>query len=330
MDKGEIKIFEWGKGEAEIQVRLENDTVWLSLEQIAMIFWKNKSTISRHINNIYNTRELLPERTVAKYATVQIEWNREVLRDIEYYNLDMIISVGYRVNSKQATQFRIWATSVLRDYITQGYALNQKRLQEKWYSELEWAIELVKKALGSGDISKDEALGLLDIVTSYTNTWLLLQKYDEDDLVREGKTKELRYKLDASEAQNALGELKKDLQTKGEVTDLFARLREERGLQGIFWNIYQTFWGEDLYPSLEEKAAHLFYFIVKDHPFTDGNKRSGAFLFILFLAKNNILFDREWQRKINDRALVAITLLIAESKPKDKEMMTTLVLNLIN
>ncbi|MCH8518239.1 virulence RhuM family protein [Candidatus Gracilibacteria bacterium] len=330
MNKGEIKIFQRGEGKTEIQVRLENETVWLSLEQIAKIFGKNKSTISRHINNIYNTLELLPERTVAKYATVQIEGNREVLRDIEYYNLDMIISVGYRVNSKQATQFRIWATSVLRDYITKGYALNQKRLKEKGYSELEGAIQLVKKALESGDISKDEALGLLDIVTSYTNTWLLLQKYDEDDLLREGKTKELRYKLDASEAQDALFELKENLLTKGEATDLFAKLREERGLEGIFGNIYQTFGGQDLYPSLEEKAAHLLYFIIKDHPFTDGNKRSGAFLFILFLAKNNILFDSEGNRKINDRALVAITLLIAESNPKDKELMTTLVLNLIN
>ena len=184
--------------------------------------------------------------------------------------------------------------------------------------------------LDTGKIWDTDALGVLEVLASYSNTWFLLQKYDENNLLKEGKTKDFSYKLDAHEAHEALIELKKNLISKAEATDLFARLREPAGLEGIFWNIYQTFWGNDLYPTLEAKAAHLLYFIVKDHPFSDGNKRSGAFLFILFLAKNNILFDAEGNKKINDRALVAITLLIAESHPKDKELMTTLVLNLIN
>jgi len=322
----EIIFYTSKNWDVTIKPIIENETIWMSQEQIGELFWKGRTTITEHLSNIFKEEELIKEEVILNVGNS----DNSIGKGKTLYNLDVIIAVWYRVNSKQATQFRIWATSILRDYITKGYALNQKRLKEKWYSELEWAIQLVKKALESGDISKDEALGLLDIVTSYTNTWLLLQKYDEDDLLREGKTKELRYKLDASEAQDALFELKENLLTKGEATDLFAKLREERGLEGIFWNIYQTFWGQDLYPSLEEKAAHLLYFIIKDHPFTDGNKRSGAFLFILFLAKNNILFDSEWNRKINDRALVAITLLIAESKPRDKELMTTLVLNLIN
>ncbi len=330
MSNKEVLLYQWDNGEIVLKKDSENITIWANQKQIADIFWVDSDTISYHFKNIFHDGELDKNATTEESSVVQKEWKRDIRRKIVFYNLDAIISVGYRINSKQATQFRIWATSILRDYITKGYALNQKRLQEKGYTELESAINLVKKAINSWDISKDEALWLLDIVTSYTNTWLLLQKYDEDDLVREGKTKELRYKLDAKEAAQALWELKKDLQAKQEATELFARLREDSWLQGIFWNIYQTYAGQELYPSIEQKAAHLLYFIIKDRPFVDGNKRSGAFLFILFLAKNNLLFDTQGQRKINDRALVAITLLIAESKPKDKEMMTTLVLNLIH
>lgn len=324
--KKEIILYTSKTADIKISPLLQDDTFWLSQEDIATLFGKWRTTITEHLWNIFKEEELVKSEVILNVGNS----DNSVGKGKTLYNLDAIIAVGYRVNSKEATQFRIWATSILRDHITKWYSLNQKRLQEKGYTELETAMNLVKKAITSGDISKDEALGLLDIVTGYTNTWLLLQKYDEDNLLREGNTKELKYKLDADEAYTSLIKLKKDLIGKKEATDLFARLREEKALEGIFWNIYQTFWGQDLYPSLEEKAAHLLYFIVKDHPFSDGNKRSGAFLFILFLAQNNILFDREWNKKINDRALVAITLLIAESNPKDKEMMTTLVTNLIN
>jgi len=231
---------------------------------------------------------------------------------------------------KQATNFRIWATSVLKDYLIKWYSINKKRLQEKWYKELEQTLNIFKKTLKSWELSQDEAMWLLDIITNYTDTWLLLQNYDEDNLTKSWKTKELDYKLEWDEASQCLMELKQNLINKKEATELFAKPRETDIIQGIFWNIYQTFWWADLYTSVEEKAANLLYFIVKDHPFSDWNKRSWAFLFILFLAKNHILFDSRWDKKINDRALVAITLLIAESNPKDKDIMVKLLVNLIN
>lgn len=322
----EIVFYTTKHGDITIQPLIQNDTIWMSQEDIGKLFWKGRTTITEHLGNIFKEEELIKTEVILKVGNS----DNSVGKGKTLYNLDTIIAVGYRVNSKEATQFRIWATQILRDYITKWYALNHKRLQEKGYNEVEGAIQLVKKALESGDVSKDEALGLLDIVTSYTNTWLLLQKYDEDALTQEGKTKDTFYKLEAKEAEKALSELKKDLIAKTEATELFAHPKDTKALEGIFWNIYQTFWGSDLYPSLEEKAAHLLYFIIKDHPFTDGNKRSGAFLFILFLVKNNLLYESAWNRKINDRALVAITLLIAQSKPSEKELMTKLVVNLIN
>ena len=242
----------------------------------------------------------------------------------------MIISVWYRVNSKQATNFRIWATWILKEYLIKGYSINNNRLQEKWYKELEQTLNLFKNTLNTWNLSQDETLWLLDIITNYTNTWLLLQNYDENNLIQSWNTEKLDYKLEANEAFQSLMELKENLLNKKEATDLFAKPFEKDWLKGIFWNIYQTFWWVYLYNSVEEKAANLLYFIVKDHPFSDGNKRSWAFLFILFLAKNHILFDKNWDKKINDRALVAITLLIAESNPKDKNVMVKLLVNLIN
>lgn len=326
----EIKIFQWVNWEIEFRWDNELQTIWWSLNQISELFWKDKSNISRHIKNIFKSWELSEKQTVAFFATVQKEGTKMVERKIEYYNLDMIISVWYRVNSKQATEFRIWATSVLKDYLINGYAINQKRLQEKWYKDLENTIALVKKSITSWVIWKDEALWLLEIITKYTNTWLLLQKYDEDDLKEKWTTQNINYKLEAKEAYESILELKKDLIKSWQATNLFAQMRDSEWLQSIFWNIYQTFDWVDLYPTVEEKIAHLLYFVVKDHPFSDWNKRSWAFLFILFLAKNNLLFDVNWDRKINDRALVAITLLVAESKPRDKEIMVKLIVNLID
>jgi len=330
MNKGDIKIYKAKTWNTEIQVKLDNETVWLNQDQIAVIFWVNRPAITKHINNILKSWELSEKETSSILEHVQKEWKKQVKRKIKYYNLDMIISVWYRINSKQATDFRIWATSILKDYLVKWYSINQKRLQERWYKELEQTLDLFKKTLKSWNLSQDEALGLLDIITNYTNTWLLLQNYDEDKLKEVWNTKNLDYKLESKEAFDSLMELKQNLINKNEATNLFANPREKNILQWIFWNIYQTFWWIDLYNSVEEKAANLLYFIVKDHPFSDGNKRSWAFLFILFLAKNHILFDENWNKKINDRALVAITLLIAESNPKDKELMVKLLINLIN
>jgi len=329
-NKWEIKIYKAESWNTEIQVKFENDTVWLTQEQISIIFWVNRPAITKHINNIFESWELNDNQTCSILEQVKKEWKKQVKRKIKYYNLDMIISVWYRINSKQATNFRIWATSVLKDYLIKWYSINKKRLQEKWYKELEQTLNIFKKTLKSWELSQDEAMWLLDIITNYTDTWLLLQNYDEDNLTKSWKTKELDYKLEWDEASQCLMELKQNLINKKEATELFAKPRETDIIQGIFWNIYQTFWWADLYTSVEEKAANLLYFIVKDHPFSDWNKRSWAFLFILFLAKNHILFDSRWDKKINDRALVAITLLIAESNPKDKDIMVKLLVNLIN
>lgn len=324
MNKGEIQIYKASSWNTEIQVKLENETVWLSQADIQLLFWRDQSVISRHINNIFKEKELDKESTMQKMHIANSD------KPVSFYNLDVIISVWYRVKSLEWTQFRIWANNILKEYLIKWYAVNQKRLEEKWYKELENTLNLFKNTLKSWNLSQDEAIWLLDIITNYTNTWLLLQNYDENNLLDSWKTKNLDYKLESDEALQSLMELKWNLISKNEATDLFAKQRENEILKWIFWNIYQTFWWLDLYNSVEEKAANLLYFIVKDHPFFDWNKRSWAFLFILFLAKNHILFDNNGNKKINDRALVAITLLIAESNPKDKEIMVKLLINLIN
>lgn len=327
VNKGEIQIFSSNNNWTEIQVKLENNTVWLNLNQLVKLFGRDKSVISRHIKNIFKDWELREEWVVAKNATTAEDWK---IYQVSYYNLDLILSVWYRVNSKEATQFRIWSTNILKDYLIQWYSINETRLKETWLDELNNSINLIQNALHSWDLSKDEALGLLDIITNYTNSWVLLQKYDENNLSEDGKTEILNYKLESQEAYRSILELKKDLFNKSEATELFAKKKMDNTFEWIFWSIYQTFDWIDLYQSIEEKAAHLLYFIIKDHPFVDGNKRSWAFTFILFLSKNNILLDNSWNKKINDRALVAITLLIAWSNPKDKELMIKLVINLIN
>lgn len=321
--ENKIKIYQWNTW-TEVHVKFENETVWLTQADMQTLFWRDQSVISRHINNIFKEKELDKESNMHFLHIANSD------KPVAFYNLDVIISVWYRVNSKQATNFRIWATSVLKDYLVNWYTINQNRLQEKWLNDLEKTLKLFKNTLKSWNLSQDEAIWLLDIITKYTNTWLLLQKYDENSLIKSWKTKDTNYKLEASEATESLAELKQTLMSRWEATNLFANPRSENVLEWIFWNIYQTFDWIDVYESLEEKAANLLYFIVKNHPFSDGNKRSWAFLFILFLAKNKILFDEFWERKINDRALVAITLLIAESNPKDKSIMVELVLNLIN
>lgn len=324
MSKGEIKIYRAKSWNTEIQVKLDNETVWLTQADMQILFWRDQSVISRHINNIFKEKELDKKSNMQKMHITNSD------KPVAFYDLDVIISVWYRVKSIEWTQFRIWANKIIKDYLIKGYSINQKKIQEKWYQELENTLNLFKKTLKSWNLSQEEAIWLLDIITNYTNTWLLLQNYDENNLLESWKTKILDYKLESNEALLSLMELKENLINKNEATDLFAKQRESEVLKWIFWNIYQTFDWNDLYNSVEEKAANLLYFIVKDHPFYDWNKRSWAFLFILFLAKNHILFDKEWNKKINDRALVAITLLIAESNPKDKEIMVKLLVNLIN
>ena len=322
------RIIIYQDGEKPVEVRLDTgrDTVWLSLQQMADVFDRDKSVISRHIGNIYKEGELAPEATVAKNATVQIEGNRQVRRQIEFYNLDAIISVGYRVNSRRAVQFRQWATRVLREHLTRGWTLNQQRFEAN-ARELEAAMALVRKAAGSPELNADSSRGLVDIVTRYAQTFLLLQRYDEGFLAEPPASKGGRLPT-ISEARKALAELKTDLMSRGEATDLFARERGD-GLDALLGNLEQTVFGEPAYPSIESKAAHLLYFVVKNHPFTDGNKRSAAFLFVDFLHRNDRLLDHDGRPVINDLGLAALTLLVAESDPANKETMIRLIMNML-
>lgn len=320
--KGEIIIYKDKK--AEIEVRLENETVWLTQAQMAVLFGTQRPAIVKHVNNIYKTAELKANSTCSKMEQVAADGK---IRKINLYNLDVIISVGYRVNSSNATQFRIWATRVLREHIVQGFTVNQKRLQETGLQDFEKALALVRETIAKKELTGDEARGLLRVITDYANTWLLLQKYDEGKLVVEGVRKKTAYTITYADAMTAIAELKKDLIAKKEAGDLFGVERDH--LAGIIGNINQSFGGHALYPSVEEKAAHLLYFIIKDHPFGDGNKRIGSLLFIIFLARNNHLFTKRGERKINDNALVALALLVAESKPNQKDTMTKLVINLL-
>lgn len=320
----EIQIYKSQNGEIELQVKFEEETVWLTQADMIKLFSRDQSVISRHVKNVFEEWEL-EEKSNMHFLHIA---NSD--KPVKTYSLDVVISVGYRVKSLEGTKFRIWANKIIKNYLLNGFVINKNRLAEKWISELEQTLQIFKKTLENQKLTGDEAIWLLEIITKYTNSWLWLQKYDENNLQENGKIKNLNYKLEAKEAYESLAELKKDLIFKNEATDFFANPRSENVLEWIFWNIYQTFGWEDLYPTLEEKASNLLYFIVKNHPFTDGNKRSWAFLFILFLAKNKILFDENGERKINDRALVAITLLIAESDPKEKDLMVRLVLNLIS
>jgi death-on-curing family protein len=327
--KGEIIIFK-GDNTPEIQVNLVDETVWLTQAQMAELFGRNLATINEHIKSIYKMAELSQNRTIRKFRIVQTEGEREVKREIEFYNLDMIISVGYRVNSKQGTQFRIWATRHLRDYLLKGYLVNEKRLKENEelkLKELQQAIGLMRQAL---EIRKFEGYEkeLLNIITDYANTWVMLYKFDTNTLDLNGSRKEVKY-LDYEQVNKSIERFKSRLIKNNEASELFGQEVSEK-LAALLGNIGQTYNKKDLYPTLEEKAAHLLYFAVKNHPFVDGNKRIGALLFILFLVENRFLLDKKGERKINDTALTAITLLVAESKPTQKDVIIRVIVNLIN
>ncbi len=322
-----IILYKAEDGSFTVDVKLEEGTVWLSQRQMTELFNKDKRTISEHVQNVFEEGELKKDSTVRNFRTVQKEGNREIERDIEYYNLDVIISVGYRVKSQEGTQFRIWATQRLKDHLIKGYTFNDKRLQEKGFEEFEEAVALIKKTLETKELTTNEATGLLKVITDYANSWFLLQKYDEEALVEPKEKVISEYVLDYSEVQIAVSELKQSLITKKETSELFGQERDS--LEGVLGNVYQTFDGVDLYASIEEKSAYILYFIIKDHPFVDGNKRIGSFLFILFLAKHNYLEDSYGERKFNDNALVALALLIAESEPRQKELIIKLVMNFV-
>ncbi len=311
-----------------LNATVDNETIWLSQKQMAELFGKSIKTINEHVNNLFKEGELEKESTIRNFRIVQIEGTREVERAIEFYTLDVIISVGYRVKSKEGTKFRIWANKILKEYLIKGYTLNQKRLQQKGMQEFNQAIALLKTAIGQEELACDEAKGLLDVIVGYGRSWSLLEGYDEDNLPMPSHQIEQKFVLGYSEAKDAIVQLKKELMKKGKASDLFGR--EKAGeFDGIIGNIYQTFGGDDLIPSVEAKAANLLYYIIKDHPFVDGNKRIGAFLFILFLQKNQMLYRINGEANINDNALVALTLMTAKSLPQQKDTVIALIVNML-
>lgn len=327
LEDKQIEIYQSADGQTQIEVRLESDSVWLTQKQMSELFDKDVRTVNEHIKNIFADNELAPDPTIRKFRIVRQEGKREVAREIEHYNLDMAISVGYRVNSKKGTQFRIWATQRLREYLVKGYTLNQNRF-EKNASELEQALALIQKAAQSPELNGDAGRGLVDIVSRYTQTFLWLQRYDEG-LLEEPAGQSGGVLPSADQAMAALTELKQQLMARGESTELFAQVREA-GLSGIFGNLDQSVFGEPAYPTIESKAAHLLYFVVKNHPFADGNKRSGAFLFVDFLHRNGCLLRADGHPIINDTGLAALTLLVAESDPKQKEVLIRLIMNMLS
>ena len=323
--KGEVKIYKPSKGEADLRVRLEGETVWLDAHQMALIFGVNRPAIVKHINNIYRTGELDKNSTCSILEQVALDGKT---RKMNLYNLDMIISVGYRVNSKRATQFRVWATKVLKNYLIQGYAINKKRVleAENKFRQLQEAINFLKNKSRKEKLQGQEK-EILSILSDYANTFTLLEKYDKNKL-KSGKGREADFVLEYKECLNLISELKKSLVSKKEASGIFGN-ESGHGFEGVVGNLYQTFGGKQLYKTIEDKASHLLYLVIKDHPFTDGNKRIASFLFVYFLDKNNYLYRESGEKKINDNALTALALLIAESDPREKEQMTALISQLL-
>ncbi len=319
--KSNLVIYQAKSGALELKGDFAHETIWATQAQIAKAFEVDVRTINEHIKNVYRTGELQEKATIRNFRIVQKEGKREIVRDIKHYNLDTILSVGYRVNSKRATLFRQWATKTLRTHIVDGFTINKKRLAKN-YEQFLTAVEQVKKLLPSGGAVDVESA--LELVKLFAGTWLSLDAYDKALLPTTGVTKK-QVRFTATDLDRALKELRHELIRKGEATELFGTERSCDSVAGILGNVFQSFGGKDVYPTAEEKAAHILYFIIKNHPFVDGNKRSGAFAFVWFLRRAKLL-DLS---RITPEALTALTLLVAESNSKDKSRMIGLVLLLL-
>ena len=324
--ENEIIIYTTEDGKETFEVNLKEETVWLSQRQMAELFEKDVRTINEHIGNIYKEKELYKDSTIRKFRIVQKEGNRLVERERHCYNLDVIISVGYRVNSKRGTQFRIWATNVLKNHLIQGYSINQKRLQENQakIKELQKTARMIERLLLQKNLESVEATGLLQVILDYQKALHLLDEYDHQELQIKEITTQEKFKLTYEKARKELSIL------KGYYSSGLFGLEKDQSFSGSIGAIYQSFNGKEVYPSIEEKAAHLLYFVVKNHSFVDGNKRIAASLFIWFLNENGILYKEDGSKRIADNTLVALSLLIAESKPEEKDIMIKVIVNLIN
>lgn len=320
-----IEIYSSQDGSIQLNVKLENDTVWLTQSQMAELFGVDRTSIVRHIRNIYKSEELDQNSTCAKNAQVRTEGHRSILREILYYNLDMIISVGYRVNSKNATSFRRWATSVLKQYIIKGYAINQQIKLDR-YNELKDVVRLMSRTVGLQEkVTSEEYGGLFNVISDYVYALDTLDHYDYQSLSIQKTTKEEPFHATYENAMEAINALKE----KFGGSQWFANEKDD-SFKSSIGQIYQTFGGEDLYPSVEEKAAMLLYLVVKNHSFSDGNKRIAAMLFLWFLNNNHVLYAEDGHKRIADNTLVALTLMIAESRTEEKDVMVKVVVNLIN
>ena len=321
MDKGEIIIYQKPDGETNLDVRLENETVWLTQAQIAELFGTKRPAITKHLVNIFNTGEL---EEISVCSILEHTAGDGKNYQTKFYNLDAILSIGYRVNSKNATRFRIWANKVLKEYLIKGYAINQRAKAEQ-LEDLKQTIKLLSNVIQNKELTADESQGLLQVITDYTYALDTLDRYDYQSLEIDDTRKENLFRATYENAMEAIDTLRRKFGSGG----LFGNEKDE-SFQSSINTIYQTFDGKELYPGIEEKAAMLLYLVVKNHSFSDGNKRIAAFLFLWFLEKNGILYKTNGSRLIENNALVALTLMIAESRTEEKDMMVKVVVNLIN
>lgn len=330
MNTSEIQIFTTKDGKTEIEVKLEKETVWLNREQLSQLFNRDRTVIGRHIKNIFDEGELVKEVVCANFAHTTQHGaikGKEQTKTTQYYNLDVIISVGYRVKSLRGTQFRIWANQILKDHLIQGYSINEKRLKQKTeqLTELQNTVKLLGQVLNQKALTNDESSGLLKIISDYAYALDILDQYDFQTLKIEETSETELYRLTYDEAIQQIQLVKQ----KYGYGDLFGR-EKDKSFKSSVSTICQTFDGKDLYPSIEEKAANLLYLVTKNHSFSDGNKKIAAFLFLYFLERNGILYTKEGEKRIADNALVALTLMIAVSKTEEKDTITKIIVNLIN
>jgi len=320
--ENKIVIYQNSSGAIELRGDVKNETIWANRMQMAKMFGVNPQAISKHINNIYKEKELIEKATSSKMELVQNESGRIVKRQIDIYNLDILIAVGYRISSVTGTKFRQWATKTLREHITKGYTINRKQITKNYDSFMK-AVSNIQNLLPE-HVNLDPK-AVLELIKEFASTWVSLDAYDKELLQIKGITKK-SVSLNANELSLVISNLKDELMKKGETTELFAQERQRGSIEGIIGNVVQTFGGKPLYATAEEKAANLLYFMVKDHPFVDGNKRSGAFAFIWFLRKTKV----KGFKNINPATLTALTLFIAESHPKNKEQMIALITELLS
>jgi prophage maintenance system killer protein len=319
---GELAWYRSPDGTVELDVRLDGETVWVTQEQMSVLFGRERSVITKHVRNVFKEGELDAAAVCAKFAHTAADGKTY---QVDHYNLDVVISVGYRVKSQRGTQFRIWATRTLREHLVRGYTLHRQRF-ERNARELEAALALVRKAAAGEALTTDQGRGLVDVIARYAQTFLWLQRYDEG-LLAEPKGAPGGVLPTAQEARATIARLKADLRARGEASDLFGRERDD-ALAALLGNLDQTVLGAPAYPTVESKAAHLLYFVIKDHPFADGNKRIGSLLFVDFLNRNGRLF-RDGEAVINDVGLAALALLVAESEAKSKDVMIRLIENML-